>query len=239
MRANYMVTNMCHNCVTQPCMATCPEGAIYRIGEQAQINPAMCVNCGLCLNACPFHAIVYVPVPCEESCPVNAISKDELGKEVIDYSKCIFCGRCARACPFGAIMDKSQIVDVLVYMQRGRSVAAMIAPSFVGQFKASMPQLVSALHALGFTHVVEVALGADQTAEVESAEFIKRMQRGDKVMGTSCCPAYVEAVRKHSTAFLPYVSDAKTPHGIHGGTGEGRISRCRACLYRPMHREKA
>jgi Fe-S-cluster-containing hydrogenase component 2 len=220
-------------------MATCPEGAIYRIGEQAQINPAMCVNCGLCLNACPFHAIVYVPVPCEESCPVNAISKDELGKEVIDYSKCIFCGRCARACPFGAIMDKSQIVDVLVYMQRGRSVAAMIAPSFVGQFKASMPQLVSALHALGFTHVVEVALGADQTAEVESAEFIKRMQRGDKVMGTSCCPAYVEAVRKHSTAFLPYVSDAKTPHGIHGGTGEGRISRCRACLYRPMHREKA
>jgi iron only hydrogenase large subunit-like protein len=30
-------------------------------------------------------------------------------------------------------------------------------------------------------------------------------------MGTSCCPAYVEAVRKHSTDFLPYVSSARTP----------------------------
>lgn len=210
-RANYMVTNMCHNCVTQPCMAGCPKGAIHRVGEQAQIDPAMCVNCGICMSACPFHAIVYVPVPCEEACPVNAISKDAQGKEVIDYSRCIFCGRCARACPFGAIMDKSQIVDVLVHMQRGRAIAALIAPSIVGQFKASMPQLVHALRSLGFTHVVEVALGADRTAEVESAEFIERMKRGDKVMGTSCCPAYVEAVRKHSTGFLPYVSDAKTP----------------------------
>jgi iron only hydrogenase large subunit-like protein len=30
-------------------------------------------------------------------------------------------------------------------------------------------------------------------------------------MGTSCCPAYVEAVKKHAQAFLPYVSSAKTP----------------------------
>jgi iron only hydrogenase large subunit-like protein len=108
-------------------------------------------------------------------------------------------------------MDKSQIVDVLAHMQRGRSVAAMVAPSIVGQFEAGMPQLVSALRALGFTHVVEVALGADKTAEVEAAEFVERMKRGDKVMGTSCCPAYVEAVRKHSTAFLPHVSNARTP----------------------------
>lgn len=210
-RANYMVTNMCHNCVAQPCMTSCPKGAIRRSGEQAQIDPALCVNCGICLPVCPFHAIVYVPVPCEEACPVNAISKDTQGKEVIDYTKCIFCGRCARACPFGAIMDKSQIVDVLIHLQRGRPLAAMIAPSIVGQFKARLPQLVSALNSLGFTYVVEVALGADRTAAIESAEFIERMRRGDAVMGTSCCPAYVEAVRKHATAFLPYVSNARTP----------------------------
>lgn len=210
-RANYMVTNMCHDCVAQPCMVSCPRGAIRRAGDHAQIDPTLCVNCGICMNACPFHAIVYVPVPCEEACPVNAISKDSQGKEVIDYSKCIFCGRCARACPFGAIMDKSQIVDVLVHMQRGREVVAMVAPSIVGQFRATMSQLVSAIRELGFSHVVEVALGADRTAEVESAEFIERMRLGDRVMGTSCCPAYVEAVRKHSTAFLPYVSGANTP----------------------------
>ena len=210
-RANYMVTNMCHNCVAQPCMVNCPKGAIHRVGQQAGIDPSLCVNCGICLHECPFHAIVYVPVPCEEACPVNAISKDPQGKEVIDYAKCIFCDRCARACPFGAVMDKSQIVDVLVHMRRGRSLAAMIAPSIMGQFKAGLPQLVHALRALGFAYVVEVARGADQTAAIEAAEFIERMRRGDSVMGTSCCPAYIEAVKKHATAFRPSVSNARTP----------------------------
>ncbi|OHD41873.1 MAG: hypothetical protein A2086_13845 [Spirochaetes bacterium GWD1_27_9] len=59
--------------------------------------------------------------------------------------------------------------------------------------------------------MVEVALGADKTAAIESNEFIERMEKGDKIMGTSCCPAYVEAVKKHSTDFLPFVSHAKTP----------------------------
>ncbi|MRR38150.1 4Fe-4S dicluster domain-containing protein, partial [bacterium] len=135
-RANYMVTNMCHNCVAQPCMACCPKNAIRRTGEQACIDPALCINCGICLKACPFHAIVYVPVPCEEACPVNAIGKDEQGKEVIDYKKCIFCGKCTQACPFGAVMDKSQIVDVIKHILSGRSVTAMIAPSIIGQFRA-------------------------------------------------------------------------------------------------------
>ncbi len=210
-RANYMVTNMCHNCVAQPCMTSCPKDAIHRKGEQALIDPGLCINCGLCMKACPFHAIVYVPVPCEEACPVNAISKDNEGKEVIDYNKCIFCGRCAQACPFGAIMDKSQIVDVMKHLLSERPVTAMIAPSIIGQFKAGLPRLVSALKDLGFSRVVEVALGADKTAEVEAAEFIERMKRGDSLMGTSCCPAYVEAVKKHASAFLPYVSGAKTP----------------------------
>ena len=38
-------------------------------------------------KAAPYHAIVYIPVPCEESCPVKAISKDEHGIEHIDENK--------------------------------------------------------------------------------------------------------------------------------------------------------
>ena len=41
-----------------------------------------------------YHAIVYIPVPCEEACPVKAISKDKKGIEHIDESKCIYCGKC-------------------------------------------------------------------------------------------------------------------------------------------------
>ena len=103
-RANYMVTNMCHDCVAQPCMVSCPRGAIRRAGDHAQIDPTLCVNCGICMNACPFHAIVYVPVPCEEACPVNAISEGDLYK--IDPEICTDCGTCAGVCPMEAISQE-------------------------------------------------------------------------------------------------------------------------------------
>ena len=38
------------------------------------------------VNKPPYHAIVYIPVPCEESCPVKAISKDEHGIEPVSYT---------------------------------------------------------------------------------------------------------------------------------------------------------
>jgi [FeFe] hydrogenase (group B1/B3) len=199
-RANYFVTNVCQHCVARPCIMNCPKDAIS-MESQALIHPEKCINCGICQKVCPYHAIVYIPVPCEEACPVGAISKDQQGRQEIDYDKCIFCGRCARACPFGAVLEKSQIIDVLKHIKSNRPVTAMIAPAIVGQYGAKLEQIVGAIRAVGFSHVVEVALGADQTAELE----------GDPVMGTSCCPAYVEAVRKHAKAFLPYVSHTKTP----------------------------
>jgi [FeFe] hydrogenase (group B1/B3) len=210
-QVNYFITNVCKNCVARPCMVNCPKDAIYLGDTQAHIKPKDCINCGICQKVCPYHAIVYVPVPCEESCPVDALYKDEDGKEHIDYTKCIYCGKCTKACPFGAIMEKSQIVDIILRMNQGKEVVAMIAPSVIGQYNASIFQIAAALKKAGFTKVVEVAIGAETTAKVESEEFIERMKKGDKLLGTSCCPAYTAAVRKHAEDFMPYVSDAKTP----------------------------
>ena len=210
-QVNYFITNVCKNCVARPCMVNCPKDAIYLDHYQAHIKPKDCVNCGICQKVCPYHAIVYVPVPCEESCPVDAMFKDENGKENIDYTKCIFCGKCTKACPFGAIMEKSQIVDIIYKIKQKKEVIAMLAPSVIGQYKASIFQIASALKKCGFTKVVEVAIGAEKTAQVESEEFLERMARGDKLLGTSCCPAYTAAVRKHVPEFLPFISEAKTP----------------------------
>jgi [FeFe] hydrogenase (group B1/B3) len=203
-RANYVVTNMCQNCVARPCIVNCPKKAISTVHNQAYIDPQLCINCGICMGACPFHAIVFMPVPCEEACPVGAISKNDAGKQVIDYNKCIFCGKCIMACPFGAVMEKSQIIDVIKHIKEGKEVAAMIAPSIIGQFDGSIKQIAAALKALGFTHVVEVA------------EFAGRLEKGSPLMGTSCCPAYIEAVKKHAKEFLPFVSHAETPMAYTG-----------------------
>jgi [FeFe] hydrogenase (group B1/B3) len=210
-QVNYFITNVCKNCVARPCMVNCPKDAIYMGDSQANIKAKNCINCGICQKVCPYHAIVYVPVPCEEACPVDAMYKDQEGKEHIDYTKCIYCGKCTKACPFGAIMEKSQIVDIIHRMKQGKEVIAMVAPSIIGQYKASIFQIASALKKIGFTKVVEVAIGAEKTAQIESEEFIERMEKGDKLLGTSCCPAYVATVRKHAPDFMPYVSDAKTP----------------------------
>ena len=83
------------------------------------IDHETCISCGICHKSCPYHAIVYIPVPCEESCPVKAISKDEHGIEHIDESKCIYCGKCMNACPFGAIFEISQTFDVLQRIRKG------------------------------------------------------------------------------------------------------------------------
>jgi Fe-S-cluster-containing dehydrogenase component len=41
--------------------------------------------------------------PCRDSCPVEAISRDERGIVRIDAGLCIGCKACIEACPFGAM----------------------------------------------------------------------------------------------------------------------------------------
>ncbi len=210
-KTHFLVTNACQACVARPCMMNCARKAITIENHRANINKEKCVNCGLCMTNCPYHAIIRIPVPCEESCPVGAISKDENGKERIDYHKCIFCGNCMRNCPFGAMMDKSQIVDVINHILNGKKVVAMFAPAIATQFKCTAEQLEQGLKLLGFSDVIEVALGADITADLEAKEFEERMARGDKLMTTSCCSAYVRAVHKHVPELDPCISDTKSP----------------------------
>jgi len=210
-RAHYMVTNACQACVARPCMMNCPKKCIEITGGRAHIDPEACVNCGLCMQNCPYHAIIKIPVPCEEACPVGAISKDENGKERIDYDKCTFCGACMRECPFGAMMDKSQLIDVIKKLMDGKKVVAMYAPAIAAQFRAQGGQLEAAFAKAGFAKTYEVAVGADITADKEAHEFEERMDRGDVLMTTSCCPAYVRAVHIHVPELNSCVSDTRSP----------------------------
>ncbi len=211
LKGRHCVTNVCKGCVARPCTVKCPKDAIQVINGQARIDEDKCVNCGLCLKVCPYHAIVYVPIPCEEACPVGAISKDETGREKIDYDQCIYCGKCMQACPFAAIMERSQIVDVIEKIKTPQRVVAMLAPAIAGQFPVEYGKLAAAVKALGFDDVVEVALGAEQTARHEAAELAHKLKEGQAFMTSSCCPAYMQAVQKHLPEIAGYVSDTPTP----------------------------
>ncbi|MBR5151633.1 MAG: monomeric [Elusimicrobiaceae bacterium] len=210
-KARHMVTEACQGCLARPCQQSCKFGAVSIIDGRSFIDADKCKNCGACKLACPYNAIAFVPVPCEQACPVDAIHKRENGVAQIDFTKCISCGQCMEGCPFGAIMERSQIIDVLNQLKKGSPVVAMIAPSIVGQFEGTLPQLVSAIKKAGFPFVTEVALGADITTANEARELVERLEKGARFMTTSCCPAWVRAVEKHLPALKEFVSHTKTP----------------------------
>lgn len=212
-KTNYEITNLCRGCVSRMCYMNCPKEAIHFNKEgKAEIDHDLCISCGKCQQSCPYHAIVFIPVPCEESCPVKAISKDENGVEHIDESKCIYCGKCINACPFGAIFEVSQVFDILQRLRDGEEVVAMVAPSILSQF-AGIPveNVYGALKAIGFTDVIEVAEGAMETTRIESEELMERMKHNGSFMTTSCCPSWMELVRKHLPKMEEHVSTTGSP----------------------------
>ena len=214
-KARHIVTEACQGCLARHCQAACKFGAISISPEngRSKIDPDKCKNCGQCQASCPYNAITYVPVPCEEACPVDAIHKDSDGFAHINFDKCISCGKCMDACPFGAVMERSQLIDVLRAIKSKQKVCAMIAPSIVGQLEGTLPQVVTALEKAGFDKVTEVALGADITTKNEARELVERLEKGARFMTTSCCAAWVQAVKKHLPALKEFISDAKTPAG--------------------------
>ena len=210
---SYEITDLCRGCTARSCQNNCPKGAIHVNAQngKAWIDHDACVSCGICQRSCPYHAIVYIPVPCEEACPVKAISKDECGIEHIDEDKCIYCGKCMNACPFGAIFEVSQTFDVLERMRCGEKMVAIVAPSILGQFNSTPEQVYGAFRAIGFTDVLEVAQGAMETTENEAHELLEKLDEGQAFMTTSCCPAYIELVRKHVPEMKPFVSGTGSP----------------------------
>lgn len=39
------------------CAAVCPTGAIELVGTRMKIYPEKCIDCGLCIKACPANVI--------------------------------------------------------------------------------------------------------------------------------------------------------------------------------------
>ncbi len=211
-KSKYEVSNLCRGCVARPCYTSCPKGAIYYDkDDKAHIDHEKCISCGKCHQVCPYHAIIYMPVPCEEACPVKAISKDEYGVEHIDPEKCIYCGKCLNACPFGAIFDKCEVFDVLKEIQKEEKVIAMVAPAVLAQFGKPIEHVYGALKAIGFSDIVEVAYGAEETIRREAEELQEKIEEGQPFMTTSCCPAYVNLAKKHIPEIVKYVSSTGSP----------------------------
>ena len=184
--SHYIVTDNCRKCMAKACQQACKFGAVSMGRDRAYIDPDKCKECGQCAKACPYNAIADLIRPCKKICPVGAITMDENGICEIDDSKCIKCGHCIHACPFGAIGSKTDIVDVI------------------------MDSIRTACKKVGFSDMVEVALGGDMTAGAEAKEWLEANKEGKK-MTTSCCPAFVNMIKKHYPELTDNISTTVSP----------------------------
>ena len=210
----YEVTNACRGCLAHRCQDACKRGAIsFDHHQKAVIDKTKCVECGMCAKVCPYTAIMNYKRPCMSACKVNAISMNEDKAATIDNDKCISCGACVYQCPFGAITDKSFIINVIDMLQKScgnekYKVYAVVAPAIGSQFSyAKLGQVISGIKELGFYTVVEAALGADMVAFAESKELA---EKGD-YLTSSCCPAFVDYIRKNFPEIEPNISHNPSP----------------------------
>ena len=210
----YCVSDQCRNCLSRACTKVCPRGAVSIVDGRSYIDQSKCIKCGKCKSACPYDAIAHHKRPCSSACGVKAISTDEYGRAHIDNDKCVACGQCMSACPFGAIADKSQIFQLIQAIKKGDEVVAAVAPAIIGQFGANVTagKLKSALLAVGFKDVYEVAVGADVGCIAEAHHYVKEVTAGKlPFLFTSCCPAWAVLVKKRFPDLASEVSQELTP----------------------------
>ena len=210
--SSYVVTNNCQNCLGKDCIKACRFGAIEPGHTRSRIDPQKCKECGMCAKACPYNAIAHVSRPCKDSCPVDAISYDEYGVSVIDEEKCIRCGQCAAKCPFGAIGTKTWITNVIADLKAGKKVYAILAPATEGQFckDITMESWRQAVKKVGFEDLIEAGLGGDMTTCSEAEEWLEAYRNGEKKT-TSCCPGFVNMIRKHYPDLADMISTTVSP----------------------------
>lgn len=211
----YLVTDNCRGCLAHPCVSVCPLKAVSMSGKdkKSHIDQEKCVKCGRCAEVCPYSAITKSERPCAASCGVDAIESDYLGRAQINQEKCVACGQCLVHCPFSAIADKSQIFQLVIALQSGEELVAEIAPSFVGQFGplATPERVKQALCEIGFSRVVEVAIGADLGAVEEAEHYVHGLQEDQPFLATSCCPSWSVMAKTLFPGIAHCVSTALTP----------------------------
>lgn len=206
----YMVSESCRGCISQRCIKTCPKQAISKKNGKAHIDFDLCIECGRCAKVCPYGAITEHVRPCERSCKVGAIHMNEEKKAEINLEKCISCGACSYACPFGAIMDKSFMVDAINIIRNKKEnykTVAIVAPAIAAQFDGvTLGQVATAIRQLGFDYVVEAAIGADMVADKEAEELVEK-----GFLTSSCCPAFVDYIKKHVPELADKISHNLSP----------------------------
>jgi signal transduction histidine kinase/iron only hydrogenase large subunit-like protein len=162
-------------------------GVVTTIGEK-------CRRCYTCVRHCPAKAI-----------------KVQDGQAKVLPERCVGCGNCIRVCSQGAKTVDSQALPMTVDMiAAGDRVMACLAPSFPVAFPGIRPrQIITGLRQLGFSAVMEVAVGAELVGRAYRRLVEEHPEKRPLI--TSPCPALVGYIERYLPELLPALAPVVSP----------------------------
>jgi iron only hydrogenase large subunit-like protein len=163
-------------------------------------------------------------------------------RPIIENGKCQSCGRCISRCPLGAINDKIEFIPMSKYLDSGIPVYAAVAPAIAGQYgrNVSMGKLRSALKAIGFADMVEVALFADMVTLKEADEFSRLVNTEKDFLITSCCcPIWVNLLTRHFGKLYDRLTKTVSPMIAAGRIIKTLFPGCKTVFIGPCVAKKA
>ena len=182
-------------------------------------DPNKCILCGNCVRACAELQGVEVLGFTHRG--TDAMVAPAFNRNLAD-TNCVSCGQCRVVCPTGALTIRNCMESVWQALgDKNTRVVAQIAPAVrvaVGEAfglpkgENAMGKIVAALHRMGFDEVFDTTYTADLTIMEESAEFLDRVAKGEKLpLLTSCCPAWVKFVENEYPEFKANISTCRSP----------------------------
>ena len=152
---------------------------------------------------------------CMSSCPFGAITPAVAGGIDIDPQLCLGCYDCIAGCKRENLAPNTDVYPALKAIRRSEGLTyALVAPALLGQFGEDITpgRLRTALKAVGFDGMIEVALFADILTLKEALEFDENIRKeGDYQLTSCCCPMWIAMIRKIYSQLVPHVPGSVSP----------------------------
>ena len=214
-----------YNCYSQKYEGSKPEFQKDTSSLCLERDSSKCIVCKKCIAVCSEVQSVHALTANDRG--FNTVVGCAFGKDLAS-STCVECGQCTVVCPTGALYEKQDQNLVLKALSNPNlTTIVAAAPSVrvaLGE-EFNMPvgtnvekQMISALRKLGFSKVFDINFAADLTIVEESQEFVKRYEDNKLPLFTSCCPGWINFVKKFYPELKENISTCKSPQQMFGAT---------------------
>lgn len=185
-----------------------------------------CIKCMRCVQICDNIQGMHIwdVVNTGSRTTVN-VAKNK----TIQETKCTLCGQCVVNCPVGALRERDDVgivldavekEDIITVVQIAPAVRAAWGEGFgLSKEFATAKRLVSALRKVGFDYIFDTTFSADLTImeeEVSCFTELPEIKESGLPMFTSCCPGWVNFIKKEYPQYADRLSTAKSPQQMFG-----------------------